>query len=181
MHRAAVLQHNSNSSIKIVHNSIGHFLRESIWFLFWWCPLLSVDCFHKLFFIYPSENSQAGWDLGNSMARGYGFDAKWVCPMGSYAWDIQVFCSRNEAPPHFLNRTLEYLGITSHGPDSFCVKPITPGHLIPKICGPPCRMQSKGHKWHWRVTNQNPRDSNDYNGRANEHYYYCWYHSIIQT
>ena len=24
------------------------FLVESIWFLFWWCPLFSVDCFHKL-------------------------------------------------------------------------------------------------------------------------------------
>ena len=42
------------------------------------------------------------------MARGYRFDPKWVCPMGSYAWGIQVFCSRNKAPSHFLNRTLEY-------------------------------------------------------------------------
>ena len=24
------------------------FLVKSIWFLFWWCPLLSVDCFYKL-------------------------------------------------------------------------------------------------------------------------------------
>ena len=30
-------------------------------------------------------------------------------PMGSYAWGIQVFCSRNKAPTHFSNRTLEYL------------------------------------------------------------------------
>ena len=83
---------------------------QSVWFLFWWCPLLSVDCFHKLCLSgTPSENSQAGWDLGNRMARGYRFDVKWVCPMGSYAWGIQVFCSRNKAPSHFLNRTLEYL------------------------------------------------------------------------
>ena len=27
----------------------------------------------------------------------------------SYAWGIQVFCSRNEVAPHFSNRTLEYL------------------------------------------------------------------------
>ena len=47
-----------------------------------------------LFSKNPSGNSQAGWDLGNRMARGYRFDAKWVYPMGSYAWDIQVFCSR---------------------------------------------------------------------------------------
>ena len=116
----------------------GAFLVESIWFLFWWCPLLSVDCFHKLCLSStPSENSQAGWDLGNRMARGYRFDAKWVCPMGSYAWGIQVFCSRNEAPPHFKpppwTEHLNTSGITSHGTDSFCVKPITPGHPIPKI------------------------------------------------
>ena len=37
------------------------------------------------------------------MARGYRFDAKWVCLMGSYAWGIQVFCSRNEVAPHFSN------------------------------------------------------------------------------
>ena len=74
--------------------------------LFWLRPLLSVDCFHELCFSFtPSENSQVGWDLGNRMTRGYRFDAKWVCPMGSYAWDIQVFCSRNEAQPHFSNRT----------------------------------------------------------------------------
>ena len=46
--------------------------------------------------------------LGNRMAKGYQFDTKWVCPMGSYAWDIQVFFSRNDVAPHFSNRTLEY-------------------------------------------------------------------------
>ena len=61
------------------------------------------------FHVPPSENSQAGWDLGNGMERGYRFDAKWVCFMGSYAWRIQVICSRNEVAPHFLKRTLEYL------------------------------------------------------------------------
>ena len=43
------------------------------------------------------------------MARGYRFDPKWVCPMGIYAWGIQVVCSRNKAPSFFLSRTLEYL------------------------------------------------------------------------
>ena len=98
---------------------------ESVWFLFWWCPLLSVDCFHKLCLSgTPSENSQVGWDLGNRMARGYRFDAKWVCPMGSYAWGIQVFCLRNEVPPQFSNR-IEHKNTsskTSHGTDSFRVK-----------------------------------------------------------
>ena len=45
---------------------------ESVWFLFLWCPLLSVDCFHKLCLSgTPSEDCQAGWDLGNRMVRGY--------------------------------------------------------------------------------------------------------------
>ena len=109
---------------------------EFVWFLFWWCPVLCVHCFHKLYLSgTPSENIQTGWDLGNRMVRGYQFDVKWVCPMENYAWGIQVFCSRNEVAPHFLNRT-EYLntsGITSHGTDSFRIKPITPGHPIPKI------------------------------------------------
>ena len=72
------------------------FLAESIWFFFWWSPLLSVGCFHKLRLSgTPSENSQVGWDLGNRMAWGYRFDAKWVCPMGSYAWGVHLFCLRN--------------------------------------------------------------------------------------
>ena len=111
---------------------------ESIRFLFWCCPLLSVDCFHKLCLSgNPSENSQAGWDVGNRMVRGYRFDMKWVCLMGSYAWGTQVFCSRNWAPPNFKpppwTEHLNTSGITFHGTDSFHTKPITPGHPIPKI------------------------------------------------
>ena len=108
---------------------------ESV-FLFWWFPLLSVDCFHKLCLSgTPSENGHTGWDLGNRMARGYWFYGKWVCIMGSYAWGIQVFCSRKEVVTHFLNRTehLNTSGITSHRTHSFRIKPITPGHPIPKI------------------------------------------------
>ena len=38
---------------------------QSVWFLFWWCPLLSVDCFHKLRLSgTPSENSQEVEILG---------------------------------------------------------------------------------------------------------------------
>ena len=111
---------------------------QSVWFVFWWCPLLSVDCFQKLCLSgTPSANSQAGRDLGNRMAWGYRFDVKWVCPMGSYAWGIQVFCSRNEAPPHFKpppwTEHLNTSGITSHGTDSFRIKPITPSHPNSKI------------------------------------------------
>ena len=131
----------SYSNNKIVHKLYWAFLVQFAWFLFWWCPLLSVDCFHKLCLSgTPSENSQVGWDLGNRMARGYWFDVKWVCPMGSYAWGIQMFCSGNEAPPHFKPPPwTEYLntsGISSHGTDSLHVRPITSGHPIPKISTP---------------------------------------------
>ena len=55
--------------------------------------------------------------LGKRMARGYRFYVKWVCPMESYAWGIQVFCSRKEAPPHFKpppwTEHLNISGITS--------------------------------------------------------------------
>ena len=104
---------------------------ESVWFLFWWCPLLSVDCFHKLCLSdTPSENSQAGWDLAKSR-----FDVKWVSPMGSFAWGIKVFCSVREMRHYLISQTehLNTSGITSHGTDSFRIKPITPGHPIPKI------------------------------------------------
>ena len=97
------------------------------------CGLFS----RTLFFRYPpSENSHVGWDLGNRMTRSYRFDAKWVCPMGSYAWGIQVFSSKTEAAPHFSNRALEYFTRNLHFAslnDSFCTKLITPGHHIPKI------------------------------------------------
>ena len=88
-----------------------------------------------LSFRYPSEDCQAGWDLGNRMVTRYRFDTKWVCPIGSYASGTQVFCSRNEVATHFSNRTehLNTSGIASNETDLFCVKPITPGHPIPKI------------------------------------------------
>ena len=110
MHYAAVWQHSSNSNFKIVHNSIGRFLWNPSDFT----PDDVLSCLwivftNSVFQVAFSENSHVGWYLGNRMARGYQFDAKWVCPMGNYAWAIQVFSSRNEAPPHFSNWTLEYL------------------------------------------------------------------------
>ena len=119
---------------------------ESVWFFFWWSPLLSVDCFHKLCLSgTPSENSQVGWDLGNRIARGYWFGASWVCPMGSDAWGIQVFSLRNEVQctvqemrRHLISWTehLNTSGITPHGTDSLCIKSRTLGHPIPKISTP---------------------------------------------
>ena len=62
-----------------------------------------------VFQVRPQKTVRRVEILGFRMASGYRFDPTWVCPMGSYAWGIQVFCSRNKAPSHFLNRTLEYL------------------------------------------------------------------------
>ena len=73
MHRAAAWQYSSHSNIKIVHNSIEHFLWNSSSFF-------SDDVFR----------------------------IPWT---------------------EYLNTS----HITSHGTDSFRVKPITPGHPIPKI------------------------------------------------
>ena len=60
----------------------------------------------KIFFPQVLEDSQAGWDLGKMIPKCYRFAAKWVCQKWSYAWGIQVFCSRNEvAPIHRQERT----------------------------------------------------------------------------
>ena len=69
------------------------------------------------------------------MTRGYLFDARWVSPMGSYTYGIQVFCSVQEMKRHLLSRTghLNTSGITSHGKNSFRVKLITPGPPIREI------------------------------------------------
>ena len=63
----------------------------------------SVVCglFHKLCLSgTPTENSQGDWGLGNRVVRGYRFDAKWVCSLGSTAWGIQEFRSSNEVTLH---------------------------------------------------------------------------------
>ena len=155
MDPAAIWQHSSNSSIKIVHNSIEHFLwNPSDLFFDDVLSLWSVDCFHKVCLSgTPSENTQAGWDLGNRMARDYWFDAKWVCPMESYALGIQVFCSRNEVKrnevaPHFSNTTehLNTSGKTSHGTDSFRVKPITPCQPLPLAWVPATQLVKAIHR-----------------------------------
>ena len=94
------------------------------------CGLFS----QTLSFRYPSEDCQVGWDLGNRMVRGYWLYVIWVCPIGSYTWGIQVFCSRNEVATPFSHRTehLNTSGIASHGMDSFRVKPIPLAILFPR-------------------------------------------------
>ena len=110
MHCVAVWLHSSNLNIKIVHNSIEHFL---------WNPsdFSSDDVLSCLWIVFT-----------NSVM-------KWVCPMGSYVWGIHVFSSVRGMRCHLITRTehLNTSGITSHGTESFHVKTITPSHPIPKI------------------------------------------------
>ena len=131
MHRAAVWQHSSNSNNKIVHNSIENFLCNPSDF----CSddvLSFLIVFTNSFFQVTPQKIVRRVDI-----LGYRFDVKWGCPMGSYPWGIQVFCSRwwFEMRWCLSCRTehLNTLGITSHGTDSFHVKPMIPGHPIPKI------------------------------------------------
>ena len=134
MHRAAVWQHSSNSNIKIVHNSIEHFL---------WNPsdFSSDDVLSCLWIVFTNSVFQVppqkivrrveilgiGWPGVISLTRNE-----------SVPWEVmpEVFkCSVQEMRWRLVSRTehLNTSGITSHGTDSFHVKPITPGHPIPKI------------------------------------------------
>ena len=134
MHHAAVWQHSSNSNIKIVHNSIEHFL---------WNPSdFSSDdvlsCLRIVFtssvFEVPSQKIVRrveilgiGWPRVISLTRNE-----------SVPWEVmrEIFkCSFREMMRRLISRT-EHLNtsrITSHGTDSFHVKPLTPVHHIPKI------------------------------------------------
>ena len=133
MHRAAVWQHSSNSNIKIVHNSIGRFL---------WNPsdFCSDDVLSCLWIVFTNSVFQV--PLQKLVRQVEILGIGWPRVIGltqneSVSWEgmPEVFkCSVREIRWHLIFRT-EYLntsGITSHGTDSFCVKPITSGHPIPK-------------------------------------------------
>ena len=51
-------------------------------------------------FRYHLRKQSGGLRSCERVARGYRFNAKWVCPLGSYVWGIEVFCSSNEVAPH---------------------------------------------------------------------------------
>ena len=110
------------------------FLVESIWFLFWWCPLLSVDCFHKLFLsdtpqkiVRQVEILRIGWP------GVIGLTQNESVPWEGMPEVFQVFCSRNKAPSHFSNRTLEYLRHNFPWDRFISRQTVTPDNPIPKI------------------------------------------------
>ena len=118
MHHTAVWQHSSNSNIKIVHNSSGHFL--------WNLPDFSSDdvlsCLwivftNSVFQVPPQKIVRWVEILGIEWPGVTGrcelslFHGKLCLRYSSVLFEKRgtVYCSRNEAPLHFLNRTLDYL------------------------------------------------------------------------
>ena len=124
MHRAAVSQHSIDSNIKIIHNSIEHFL--------WNSPDFFSDD-NSVFQVRPQKIVRRVEILRKGWPGVIG-----LTPNESVPWEVmtEVFkCSVHEMRWRLVSRTeqLNTTGITSHGTDSFRTKSITPSHPIPKI------------------------------------------------
>ena len=131
MHCAAVWQHSSNSNIKIVHNSIDHFL---------WNPsdFSSDDVLSCLWIVFTNSVFQVppqkivrrveilgiGWPEVIGLMRNESVPWEVMPEVFKYS----VLFKKWGATCH-LNTS----GITFHGKDSYRVKLITPNHPIPKI------------------------------------------------
>ena len=144
MRRAVGWQHCSNSNIKIVHNSIEHFLWNS-------SDFFSDDVLSCLWVFFTNSAFQVppqkivrlveilviGWPRVIDLMQNE-----------SVPWEVmsEVFkCSVQEIMRWRLVSPTEHLntsGITSPGTDSFLIKPITPGLLIPR--SQPAWLFSKG-------------------------------------
>ena len=134
MHRAAVWQHSSNSNIKIVHNSIEHFL----WNL---SDFFSDDVLSCLWIVFTNSVFQVPPQKIFRRVEILGIG--WLGVIGltqneSVPWEVmpEVFkCYVREMRCHLISGTehLNTSGITSHETDTFHVKPIFRGHPIPKI------------------------------------------------
>ena len=134
MHLTAVWQHSINSNIKIVHNSIEHFL---------WNPsdFSSDDVLSCLWIVFTNSVFQV--PPQKIVRRVEILGIGWPGVIGltrneSVPWEVmpEVFkCSVREIRRHLISRTehLNTSGITFHSADSFRVKLITSGHPIPKI------------------------------------------------
>ena len=134
MHCAAVWQHSSNSNIKIVHNSIEHFL---------WNPsdFSSDDVLSCLRIVFTSSVFEVP---SQKIVRRVEILGIWWTGVNGLTWNEsvpwevmrEVFkCSVREMRHRIISRKehLNISRITSHGTDSFRVKLITLGHPIPKI------------------------------------------------
>ena len=134
MHHAAVWQHSSNSNNKIVHNSIEHFLcNPSDFFSDDVLSCLWIVFTNSVFQVPPQKIVRRVEILGIGWPGVIGLTQNESVP-----WEVmpEVFkCSVREMRRHPISRTnhLNTSRVTSHETDSFCIKPITPGHTIPKI------------------------------------------------
>ena len=134
MHRAAVWQHSSNSNVKIVYNSVEHFLWNPSDFFSDDVPSCLWIVFTNSFFQIPPQKIVRQVEI-----LGIGWPGVIDLTQNECVpWDVipEVFkCSVQEMRSHLISLTehLHTSGKTSHGTDSFRIKPISPGHPIPKI------------------------------------------------
>ena len=118
MHRAVVWQHSSSSNIKIAHNSIENFLwnpfdfsSDEVLYCLWIVFTNSVLQLLPQKIVRWVEILEIGWPgiIGLTRIESIPWEVTpevFKCSVREMRW---VYCSRNEVPPHFLNRTLEYL------------------------------------------------------------------------
>ena len=134
MRRAVGWQHCSNSNIKIVHNSIEHFLWNS-------SDFFSDDVLSCLWIVFTNSVFQVppqkivrrveilgiGWPGVIGLMRNE--SVPWEVMPEVFKWSVR------ETRRYLISQT-EHLNtsrIMSHGTDSICDKPIIPGHPILKI------------------------------------------------
>ena len=116
MHRAAVWQHSSNSSIKIVHNSIEHFF---------WNPsdFFSDDILSCQWIVFTNSLFQLP---PQKLVR-------WVEILG-IGWPGVIGLTRNESVPWEVMPEVFKCSVREMRRYHIgFVKPITPGHPVPKI------------------------------------------------
>ena len=135
MHRIAVWQHSSNSNIKIVHNSIEHFMwNSSDFFSDYVLSCLWIVVTNSVLQVPPQKIVRWVEILGIGWLRVVGLTQMSLshgklCLRYSSVLFEKVFWWCLISQTEHLNTS----GITSQGVDSFRIKPITPAHSIPKI------------------------------------------------
>ena len=123
MHCTAVWHHSSNSNIKLSTTLLGVSVLSCLWIVFT----------NSVFQVRPQKIVRWVDILGLGWAEVIGLIRNESVPREVMPEAFK--CSVRETRRHLISWTehLNTSGITSHGTDSLCVKPITRGHSIPKI------------------------------------------------